>query len=72
MKELMERTIHVRFAGRSEELSTAQLKQADLASDSAIKHALASYFDLPQFYFDDHVVVRNNTAIIVRPEAIYG
>ncbi|MBA2679397.1 MAG: hypothetical protein H0U76_13485 [Ktedonobacteraceae bacterium] len=72
MKQLIERAIHVRFDGRSEELTAMQLNLANTASDAQIKHAVASHFDLPQSYLDDHVVVHTSTAIIVRPEAIYG
>jgi hypothetical protein len=72
MAQLMDRTIHVRFDGRSEELSAAMLHLASNASDTQIKRAIASHFDLPQSYLDGYTVVRNSTAIIVRPEAIYG
>jgi hypothetical protein len=72
MKQFTQRTIHVRFDGRSEELNAAQLQLTNEANDIQIKHALTSYFDLPASYLDAHVVVRNTAAIIVRPEAIYG
>jgi hypothetical protein len=72
MAQLMDRTIHVRFDGRSEELSTAMLHLVSTANDTQIKHAITSHFDLPLSHLDDYVVVRNSTAIIVRPEAIYG
>ena len=72
MAQLMDRTIHVRFDGRSEELSAAMLHLASNASDAQIKHAIASHFDLPQSYLDGYTVVHNSAAIIVRPEAIYG
>jgi hypothetical protein len=72
MAQLMDRTIHVRFDGRSEELSAAMLHLATSASDSHIKRAIASHFDLPQSYLDGYTAVHNSTAIIIRPEAIYG
>jgi len=72
MAQLIDRTIHVRFNGRSEELSTAMLHLASNASDAQIKRAIASHFDLPQSYLDGYVVVHNSNAIIIRPEAIYG
>ena len=64
--------LHVRFDGRSEELSLAALTLDQHPTDAQIKQALAVYFDLPAGYFDRHVVVRHSEAIVVRPEAIYG
>ena len=72
MTQLMPSTIHVRFDGRSEELSLAMLHLQSNASDIQVKWAVANHFDLPAHYLNDYVVVRNNQAIIVRPEAIYG
>ncbi|HLG61542.1 MAG TPA: hypothetical protein VKY19_06395 [Ktedonosporobacter sp.] len=72
MAQLMNQTVHIRFDGRSEELTLAMLKLAGNASDAQIKRAVASHFDLPQTYLDGLVVVRTSNAIIVRPEAIYG
>ena len=72
MAQLMDRIIHVRFDGRSAELPASSLNLASDAGDAQIKQAIASHFDLPRTYLDDYVVVRNSTAIIVRPEAIYG
>ncbi len=72
MTQMMDQTIHVRFNGRSEELPSAQLNLGSDASDTQIKQSVAIYFDLPRTSFDDHVIVRTNHAIILRPEAIYG
>ncbi|MBV9227725.1 MAG: hypothetical protein JOZ18_00325 [Chloroflexi bacterium] len=72
MTQLMNQTIHVRLNGRSEELTASMLNLARNASDAQIKQAVASHFDLPQHYLNNHVVVHTSQAIIVRPEAIYG
>jgi hypothetical protein len=72
MTQLINQTIHVRFNGRSEELTTTMLRLNSHATDIQIKQAVADYFDLPQHTFDGYVVVRTSNAIIVRPEAIYG
>jgi hypothetical protein len=72
MTQIMNQAIHVRFDGRSEELTLSQLNLGSDASDTQIKRTVASHFDLPRNYFDDHVIVRTNHAIILRPEAIYG
>lgn len=72
MTQLMNQTIHVRFDGRSEELTAGMLQLDNHAADSQIKRAIADHFDLPTGYLDNHVVVRTSNTIIVRPEAIYG
>jgi hypothetical protein len=72
MTQLIHQAVHVRFDGRSEELTLAALNLASNASDIQIRQALTSHFDLPASYLDTHVIVRTNQAIIVRPEAIYG
>lgn len=70
--QLANRTVHVRVAGRSEEIALAALSlQAD-ATDAQIKTAVARHLDLPATQLASHVIVRTSQAIIVRPEAIYG
>jgi hypothetical protein len=72
MTQLINHTVHVRFDGRSEELTLAMLDLTINATDAQIRQALTGHFDLPANYLDSHVVVRTSQAIIVRPEAIYG
>jgi hypothetical protein len=72
MTQLANRAVHVRVAGRSAELTLADLSlQAD-ATDSQIKSAVARHLDLPAQNLVGHVIVRTSQAIIIRPEAIYG
>lgn len=72
MAQLANRTVHIRVAGRSEEVTLAKLGlQAD-ATDAQLKKAAARYLDLPAARLADHVIVRNSQAIIIRPEAVYG
>lgn len=72
MAQLINQAVHVRFDGRSEEVTLATLNLTADANDTQIKRAVASHFDLPRTYLDDLVVVRTSNAIIIRPEAIYG
>ena len=72
MTQLINYAIHVRFDGRSEELTLAMLDLTSNATDAQIRQALVGHFDLPVNHLDSHVVVRTSQAIIVRPEAIYG
>lgn len=72
MTQLLQRALHVRFDGRSEELTLAMLGLQSDATDAQIRGAVEGHFDLPAGYLDNHIVVRTSQAIIVRPEAIYG
>jgi hypothetical protein len=64
--------LHVRYEGRSDELSLRALELSPGAGDQAIKRALARHYGRSPDAFAGHVVVRTSEAIIVRPEAVYG
>jgi hypothetical protein len=64
--------VHVRFAGRSEDLSFQQLNLRPSATDDELKTALARWYDCAVADLADYVIVREPAAIIVRPLAIYG
>lgn len=70
--QLTDRIVHIRVAGRSEELSLTALGLRYDAADRQIKEAVMQALDLPADSLVDHVIVRTSQAIIVRPEAIYG
>jgi hypothetical protein len=70
--QLADRIVHVRVAGRSEELKLAALGLQSDATDSQIKEAVVQALDLPASELANHVIVRTSQAIVVRPEAIYG
>lgn len=70
--QLADRVVHVRVAGRSEELKLAALGLQSDATDSQVKEAVVRALDLPAGELTNHVIVRTSQAIIVRPEAIYG
>jgi hypothetical protein len=70
--QLAKHAVHIRVAGRSEELTLAELSLQANATDAEIKHAVARYLDLPTLSLANHVIVHTSQAIIVRPEAIYG
>ncbi len=72
MTQLAHQTVHVRIAGRSEEMPLAQLSIAQNATDSQLKDAVTRYLDLPTDFLASHVIVRTTQAIIIRPEALYG
>lgn len=64
--------LHVRFDGRSDELTLGALGLDRHAGDGAIKQAVARYYERPAHAFDDYVLARYDHAIVLRPEAIYG
>jgi hypothetical protein len=64
--------LHVRFAGRSDELSLQALGVNVGSSDDQIKLALAKHLARPVQDLETYVVVRHRAAIVVRPEAVYG
>lgn len=65
-------TLHVRFAGRSEELELEALGLGAQPSDAELRAALARRYERPPADLDGYVIVREGRAIIVRPVAFYG
>jgi len=64
--------LHVRYNGRSFDITLAQLDVGPLSSDREVKHALAEYFNVPMTNFRYYVVDRHTTGnLTVRPEAVF-
>lgn len=73
MTPFQERVVHVRFQGQSWDIAFGVLDVGDLSSDSDVRQALASYFNVPVVKFAPYVVERHaNGNITVRPEAVFG
>ncbi|NER34426.1 MAG: hypothetical protein F6J93_10440 [Oscillatoria sp. SIO1A7] len=65
--------VHVRFEGRSYDISDRELGVVSSLSDTALKERLAQYFDVSKNRFNSYVVDRRPSGdLIVRPEAVYG
>jgi hypothetical protein len=64
--------LHVRFEGRSEDLDLAELGLAPGAADGELRAALARRYDRSLADLAGYVIVREKTAIVLRPEAFYG
>ena len=65
--------VHVRFEGRSYDITLQQLRLRQNSSEAQIKQHLAQHFDVGLERLDDYVVDRPKTGVlIVRPEAVYG
>ena len=64
--------IHVRFGGRSFDVSLSQLPHG-AGDDASIKRALATHLEVPANHLDDHVIDRHaNGNLTLRPEAVFG
>jgi hypothetical protein len=64
--------LHIRFAGRSEDMELAALGLRPEATDAELRAALAQRYDCAVADLQDYIVVREPQAIIVRPLAFYG
>lgn len=65
--------LHIRFDGRSFDISLSDLDVGTLSNDADIKRALAEYLDVPVEKFRDYTVDRHDTGnLTVRPEAVFG
>ena len=69
----MNRTVHIRFEGKSFDIPVGQLDVDVGSSDRNVKAALASYLDVAESRFANYVIERHeNGNITVRPEAVFG
>ncbi|MGK7876108.1 MAG: hypothetical protein AB4426_23260 [Xenococcaceae cyanobacterium] len=65
--------VHVRFEGRSYDVTERQLNIDTGMNDTQVKEHLAQHFDVNLNRFSDYVVDRPASGdLIVRPEAVYG
>lgn len=66
-------TLHVRFDGRSIDVPVGDLDIGQFSNDVEIKHAIATYLDVPVEKFNHYTVDRHETGnLTVRPEAVFG
>lgn len=65
--------IHVRFEGRSYDLTEFEVGVTTGMENDEIIQRLARHLDVPVARFKDYVVdLRPTGEIVVRPEAVYG
>jgi len=73
MPQRTERTIHIRYAGRSCDITAEVLGLAGEADAAAVKRAVARYLDVTPASLDAYVVEFHATGnVTVRPEAVFG
>ena len=65
--------VHIRFEGRSYDVSEQQLDLNGKTDDRAIKQRVAQHFEVGVDRLQSYVVDRRPSGdIIIRPEAVYG
>lgn len=65
--------VHIRFAGRSTEVSEKSLELPTHCDDRTVLARVAGWLRVPPQHLNDYVVDRRpNGHLVVRPEAIYG
>lgn len=65
--------LHLRFEGRSLDISLSTLRLRNSSSDDAVRLSLSSFLDIALEKLDRMVVERHvNGNITVRPEAVFG
>ncbi len=65
--------VHLRFEGRSYDITEEQVKITAGMNDQQIKQKLAQYLDIHESRLLDYVIDRPNSGdLILRPEAVYG
>ena len=73
LNELEQAVIHVRFAGRSSDVSLVSLDLAGSSGDGQIKGSLAGHLEVPPSRLNDYVVDRHaNGNLTLRPQAVFG
>ncbi len=65
--------VHVRFEGRSYDMTETQLGVTAGMNDTAVKERLAQHLDVGRDRLQYYVVDRRPSGdLIIRPEAVYG
>ncbi|MEC4803655.1 MAG: hypothetical protein SAJ12_05250 [Jaaginema sp. PMC 1079.18] len=65
--------VHIRFEGRSYDVTEKQLDVTTNMSDRAIKEQLSHYFDISTNRLQNYIIDRRPSGdLIIRPEAVYG
>lgn len=65
--------VHIRFEGRSYDLTESQLGITTNMNESAIKERLAQHLDVGRDRLQYYVIDRRPSGdLIIRPEAVYG
>jgi hypothetical protein len=65
--------VHIRFEGRSYDISEDRLGITTAMNDSAVKAQIARHLDVSSDRLQSYVIDRRSSGdTIIRPEAVYG
>lgn len=65
--------VHIRFEGRSLDVTEAQLKITAGMADGAVKEQVSQFLDVSANRLAEYVIDRRPSGdLIIRPEAVYG
>ncbi len=65
--------VHIRFEGRSYDVTEQQVEVTTNMSDRQIKNQLSHYLDISTNRLQNYVIDRRPSGdLIIRPEAVYG
>lgn len=65
--------VHIRFEGRSYDMTESQIGIRTEMNDTLVKERVAGYFEVNRDRLQFYVIDRRPSGdIIIRPEAVYG
>lgn len=66
--------VHVRYEGRSLDITSDQLDVGMLSTDEQIRGAVATHLDVPRAKLNNYAIDRNEATgeITLRPQAVFG
>jgi len=72
-EEIPQAVVHIRFEGKSQDISVSELDVGQASTDEQIKSAVASFLDVEPAKLENYVIERHeNGNYTVRPEAVFG
>lgn len=73
VEETRQAVIHIRFEGKSQDISVSELDIGRASTDEQIKSAVAGFLDVEAEKLENYVIERHeNGNYTVRPEAVFG
>jgi len=72
-QESPQAVVHIRFEGKSQDISVSELDIGQASTDEQIKSAVANFLDVEAEKLENYVIERHeNGNYTVRPEAVFG
>jgi len=72
-QETPQAVVHIRFEGKSQDISVSELDIGQTSTDEQIKSAVASFLDVEPAKLENYAIERHeNGNYTIRPEAVFG